>query len=92
MEREKKMLKKKILKQKYIILGFAVPFFILLFAMLVMQMAPFGEYSLLISDGAAQYIDRITGFRNIFFEGRSYLYTWSQLQGSFPFAFMFFIY
>lgn len=82
------MILEKLKKNKYIYLSFIVPLMIMLFVMLTMQIAPFGKYSLLVSDCDAQYIDRITGFRNVFLKGKSYLYTWSQIQGSTPFAFM----
>lgn len=80
----------KIIKNnQYIILGFIVPLLVMIFIFYIMQIAPFGGYSLLISDADAQYMDEITGFRRIIFQGRSYFYTWSQIQGSTPFAFVY---
>lgn len=80
---------KRIWRQnKSVFLAFLVPFVIMLFLMMVMQMTPFGRFSLLISDASAQYIDRITGFRNICLQGKSFFYTWSQLQGSTPYGFI----
>lgn len=82
------MIHKRWTEYKYIFMGFIVPLVIMLFSFFIMQITPFGEFSLLVSDGDAQSIDRITGFRNIFFEGKSFLYTWGQIQGSTPFGFM----
>ena len=75
-------------QNKSVFLAFFVPLTIMLFIMWVMQMTPFGSFSLLISDASAQYIDRITGFRNICLQGKSFFYTWSQLQGSTPYGFI----
>lgn len=81
-------MRKRIDRNKYIALAFIVPLMIMLFIMLIMQIRPFGDFSLLVSDANAQYIDRIMGFRNIVLEDKSIAYTWSQIQGSMPYSFL----
>lgn len=76
------------LEEPWVMMGFILPFVTMLFVMFIMQITPFGPYSLLVSDANVQDIDRITGLRNIIFEGKSYFYTWSQIQGSTPFSFL----
>ena len=82
------MNKRRISNWQFVFLGFLIPLLVMTFVMMVMQIAPFGPFDVLVSDCDAQYIDRITGFRNMVFEGKSYFYTWSQIQGSTPFAFI----
>ncbi len=81
-------IKQAIKRNQYIILAFLIPLLVMQFAFTIMQITPFGGYSLLISDANVVYIDQLTGLRKIFLEGKSFFYTWSQIQGSTPFAFV----
>lgn len=75
-------------KNQYIIWAFLIPLLVMQFVFLIMQITPFGGYSLLLSDANAVYIDQLTGLRRMILEGKGYFYTWSQIQGSTPFAFV----
>lgn len=83
------VLKKQYIKDNiFIIWGFLIPFLVMQFVFTIMQMTPFGGYSLLVSDANVVYIDQLTGLRRMMLEGKGYFYTWSQIQGSTPFAFV----
>ena len=75
-------------KNQYIIWAFLIPLLIMQFVFVIMQFAPFGGYSLLLSDANVVYIDQLTAFRRMLIEGKGYFYTWSQIQGSTPFGFI----
>lgn len=75
-------------KNQYIIWAFLIPLLVMLFVFVIMQITPFGGYSLLLSDANVVYIDELTGLRRMLLEGKGYFYTWSQIQGSTPFAFV----
>lgn len=78
-----------IKNNQYIMMSFLVPLVVMVFIFTIMQITPFGGYSLLISDANVLYIDEVTGFRRMLLEGKGYFYTWSQIQGSTPFAFVY---
>ena len=82
------MVKQFIKKNQYIIWAFLIPLLVMQFVFMIMQITPFGGYSLLISDANVVYIDQLTGFRRMLLEGKGYFYTWSQIQGSTPFGFV----
>lgn len=73
-------------ENRFIILGFLIPFFVWIFLCIIMCITPFGPYSLLISDLEAGHIDALTKLRDIVLEGKSLAYCWGQIQGSTPFA------
>ena len=85
---DKSYIKTYIKCNKFIWLGFFVPLLTMIFVFFVMQIAPFGGYSVLISDLRVSYVDQLTAFRRMLIEGESFFYTWSQIQGSTPFAFI----
>ena len=81
-------LKQGIKQNIYIIVAFLIPLLVMQFVFMIMQIAPYGGYSLLISDANVVYIDQLTGLRRMLLEGKGYFYSWSQIQGSTPFAFV----
>ena len=64
-------------KSRYLALAFGLPFFGLLFVMLVSGYEPFGEHSMLYSDMYHQYYPFFTEYRRVLRSGGSLLYTWS---------------
>ena len=58
-------------------LAFLFPFAGMLFVMLVSQYEPFGQYSILHSDGYHQYYPFFVEFRNALRSGESLLHSWS---------------
>ena len=65
----------------YLTFAFGIPFFLMLFVMLVSRYEPFGEYSMLYSDMYHQYYPFFTEFRRTLRSGGSLLYTWSVGMG-----------
>ena len=65
----------------YLAFAFGIPFFLMLFVMLVSRYEPFGEYSMLYSDMYHQYYPFFTEFRRTLRSGGSLLYTWSVGMG-----------
>ncbi len=76
---------KRIIRQKkpfnYTILGFAIPFFTMLVFMIINQAYPFGNRSLLYSDGYHQYFPFFKEFRRALLRGDSLLYSWNVGMG-----------
>ena len=68
-------------KWNYSALAFAMPFFGMLFIMLVSQYQPFGQYSMLYSDMYHQYYPFFVAFREALRSGDSLLYNWSVGMG-----------
>ena len=61
--------------------AFGIPFFGMLFIMLVSQYEPFGKYSMLYSDMYHQYYPFFVEFRRVLRGGGSLLYNWSVGMG-----------
>ena len=70
-----KLLQKK--KNSYLALAFALPFFGMLFVMLISQFESFGKYAILYSDMYHQYYPFFVEFRRALRSGESLLYSWS---------------
>ena len=76
---------KPIIRQKktfnYTILGFVIPFFTMLIFMILNKAHPFGNKSLLYSDGFHQYYPFFKEFRRALLSGDSLLYSWNVGMG-----------
>ena len=69
---------------QFIFLGFLIPFIVMIFICVTMQITPFGAYSFLVSDLSEVYMDSLTALKRILTENESLFNTWSQIQGSTP--------
>ena len=65
----------------YTILGFLIPFLAMLTFMIINQAHPFGNKSLLYSDGYHQYFPFFKEFRRALLSGDSLLYSWNVGMG-----------
>ena len=72
---------KKAKKLNYIYLGFLIPFIWMFVVMIFSQVLPFGERSLLYSDGYHQYYPFFKEFRHAVLSGDSLLYSWNVGMG-----------
>ncbi len=76
-----KTVKRRSRRVNFLALAFAIPFFGMLFVMLISKYEPFGNYSMLYSDMYHQYYPFFVSFRKAILEGKGLLYTWSQGLG-----------
>ena len=72
---------KKTKNLNYIYFGFLIPFIWMFVVMIFSQVLPFGERSLLYSDGYHQYYPFFKEFRHAILSGDSLLYSWNVGMG-----------
>lgn len=70
-----------IKENKFLLLSFIIPATILFIVYALLGIFPFGEKSVLITDGATQYIDFFTAYRRMILEHESMLFSWSNYFG-----------
>lgn len=69
------------LKNNYLLLAFAIPFFGMLLVMAISRYRPFGDYSMLYSDMYHQYYPFFAAYRRMLLSGDSLLYSWNVGMG-----------
>ena len=72
-----KLTKIKNIRWNCLALAFSIPFFGMLFVMLISQYEPFGKYSMLYSDMYHQYYPFFLAFRDALRSGDSLLHSWN---------------
>lgn len=68
-------------KNLYVITAFIIPFIILTLVYIKMDMSPFGEKSILISDMKGQYVHFFSEYKDILLQGKSLMYSWNAGMG-----------